>query len=168
MLFSTPEHPIQERPYLSRRRKPPQLRVSSGYWRCECYKPDGIRTTVNFGPVDGRPESKVREIHSQWLKLYDDNPHSLFRLSNPYDAVASLTNTMVFDATVVIALDAYDSWLQARACSTKTGNIGRMPRLRRFLAGYHNWPVMSPSLDQRQIIRSHTSDQLIQITLVAA
>jgi len=72
------------------KRKPPKLREKQGCFVTDVYKPNGRRTTISFGSPGHRTVGEIYAAFGQWLDLFNQHPHRMFRFKNPYEAIDNL------------------------------------------------------------------------------
>ena len=137
-------------------RKTPQLRFDGRYYVVNVYKPDGKRTTISFGPAQGRTEGQVYSAFGQWLDLFQRNPHKTLSFRSPYEAIQQSVSPLHI-LTIGQFIDKYLAW--ARQTMVPTGqsrvhtNITRAERLHRFLEPYRDWPIDDFGPDELAALR---------------
>jgi len=129
---------------MGRKRKPPRLREKQGCFVTDVYRPDGIRTTISFGPVGERTEGQIYSAFGNWLDLFNQHPHKVLSFESPYEAIAKMVNP----ATIVSVgdlLDKYVEWAEGYLTPMRDGrsspDLIRVKRLARFMEPYRGWPV---------------------------
>jgi integrase len=133
-------------------------RTASGdYYICRIYKPDGQRTMISFGPVEGQDPAEVHALFSRWLQLFQDNPHKTLEFDGPRDAVEGMTSSGG-QTTMADLLNAYDLNAQATFAKTRTGsenpNYRRWSFAAKFIRDrYGDWPVRSFGPDELRTIQ---------------
>jgi|GEM_PF-1169227 len=121
---------------MPRPKKAPKLhhRAVKGidYFAVNIYRPDGSRANISFGPVpEGADEvTKVHSTFSQWLKLYESDPHKCLSYKSPWEAVDQMINQ---GGRLTIA-DLIDNYLKYAERTFKfTRSEGINPNYRRLL-----------------------------------
>ena len=95
---------------MGRNRSIPKLRlVRNKYYCADVYLPDGKRTTVSFGIVNGRTVGEIYVTFGKWLDLYRQQPHKVLSYSTPYDAIEQILNPTKAP-TVNELLEKYESY----------------------------------------------------------
>ena len=147
---------------MSRPRKAPKLRekTSNGtdYFVCDVYRPEGGRTTVNFGPVpaDMGDVADVYAAFAKWVKLFQSNPHKCLAFKSPWEAIEQ----MVDPAGILSVGDLVDNYLKYAEQTFKltrkgevSPNYKRLTRGLRFMEAYRSWPVNNFGPDDLRAVR---------------
>lgn len=130
---------------MGRNRATLKLRTTRGKYYCvDVYLPNGKRTTVSFGTVNGRTEGEIFVAFGKWIDLYREQPHKVLSYSTPYEAVEQILNPTKAP-TVGELLVKYDSYAQ-KTLNHGTNRNGHsdlafIKRVRQFLKPYKDWPV---------------------------
>ena len=126
------------------RRKKPRLRIDGEYYAAKIYTPEGKRTSISFGHVDDRAESKVRAAFAKWLDLYDLCPSKVLSFAGPYEAVRQIVSPSSV-TTVGGLIEKYQDWAEGVLRQTREGqenpDLAKVRRARRFLEPYESWPI---------------------------
>jgi integrase len=129
---------------MARKRKPPTLRRKGLSFVTDVYRADGRRTTVSFGPPNGRSEGEIYVAFGQWLDLFNKHPQKTLSFSDPYEALNRAVNPTTI-RTVGHLADKYIASLEQHYPPLREGRqnstVGRINQLRPFLDPYADWPV---------------------------
>ena len=124
------------------KRKTPRLRFDGRYFVANIYRPNGSRTMISFGPLDGRTEGEIYIAFGKWLDLYNRFPQKVLSYRSPYDAIEQVINPSS-KMTVGEVIDQYVAWVRK---TTESGGrindiVRRTDRIKRFTKEYHGWPI---------------------------
>lgn len=148
---------------MPRPRKAPRLREKSGYLVTDVYRPDGTRTTVNFGPVPAASvdAAGVYELFARWLKLFESNPHKCLSFDSPHDAVTKMSLASDIE-TVGDLIDSYLTYAESAFKLTRRGQINphyqRLCKVIEFMVSYRPWPVNKFGPDDLRDVRQAMLD----------
>ena len=126
------------------KRKPPTLRRKGRSFVTDVYRADGRRTSVSFGPPDGRSEGEIYIAFGQWLDLFNRHPEKTLSFIDPYEAIERAVNPTTI-RTVGHLVEKYVESLAEyhRPLSNGRSNpaLNKINQLRPFLDPYAHWPV---------------------------
>ena len=139
------------------KRKPPTLRRKGQSFVTDVYRPDGRRTTVSFGPPDGRTEGEIYIAFGQWLDLFNIHPHRTLCFGDPYDAIAETISPTTIRTVGQFAekyLESVEQHLPPLRDGRMNPTLGRINQLKPFLDPYAKWPVAEFGPDELQAAQS--------------
>ena len=126
------------------KRKPPTLRRKGRSFVTDVYRADGRRTSVSFGPPDGRTEGEIYIAFGQWLDLFKRHPHKTLSFSDPYEVIEQAVSPTTI-RTVGQLIEKYVESIEQHNPSLRDGmpnsTLIRIKQLRPFLDLYADWPV---------------------------
>ena len=129
---------------MARKRKPPKLRRKGRCFVTDVYRSDGKRTTISFGPPDGRTEGEIHAAFGQWLDLFVKHPHKTLNFSDPYDAIRQAVSPTTI-RTVGQFIEKYVESVEQHFPPLRDGRMNptliRIKQLEPFLGPYVGWPV---------------------------
>jgi len=130
---------------MGRSRITPKLRVHKGKYYCtDIYKPNGKRSTVNFGSTDDRTEGEIYVAFGKWLDLFKQYPHKVLAFKDPYQAVTEMVNptNVVSVGELLQKYCVYAHKITPEVGSNKIHpNFIFLSRVDQFLKPYFDWPV---------------------------
>jgi integrase len=147
---------LREKVNMAGKRKPPTLRRKGRSFVTDVYRPDGRRTTVSFGPPDGRTEGEIYMAFGQWLDLFNTHPHRTLRCSDPYDAIAeaiSPTTIRTVGQFVEKYLESVEQHLSELRDGRTNPTLTRLNQLKPFFDPYTNWPVSEFGSDELKAVQ---------------
>ncbi|MBC8373251.1 MAG: site-specific integrase [Planctomycetes bacterium] len=126
------------------KQKPPTLRRKGRSFVTDVYRADGRRTTVSFGPPDGRTEGEIYIAFGQWLDLFNRHPHKTLSFRDPYEAIDQAVSPTTI-RTVGRFVKKYVEAIEQHSPTLRDGGpnstLGRINQFRPFLDPYADWPV---------------------------
>jgi integrase len=141
---------------MARTRKPPTLRRKGQSFVTDVYRLDGRRTTVSFGPPNGRTEGEIYVAFGQWLDLFSKHPQKTLSFSDPYEALERAVNPTTV-RTVGHLAEKYVESLEQHYPSLQAGKsnpaLNRINQLKPFLGPYADWPVADFGPDELKAIQ---------------
>jgi integrase len=141
---------------MARKRKPPTLRRKDRSFVTDVYRTDGTRTTVSFGPPDGRSEGEIYVAFGQWLDLFNQHPHKTLSFIDPYDAIQnaiSPTTIGTIGKFIEKYVESMDQYYPALLDGTPHPKMIRINQVRPFLKPYASWPVADFGPDEFKAVQ---------------
>ena len=142
---------------MARKRKPPKLRQKGRCFVADVYRSDGKRTTISFGPPDGRTEGEIYAGFGQWLDLFNKHPHKILSFNDPYEAIAQTISPATI-CTLGQFLQKYVESVEQQLPPLRDGRMNpaliRISQLKPFLDPYADWPVADFGPDELKDVQN--------------
>ena len=141
---------------MARKRKPPTLRRKGRSFVTDVYRADGRRTSVSFGPPDGRTEGEIYSAFGQWLDLLNQHPHRTLSFSDPYEAIQNAISPTTI-RTIGKFIKKYVESIEQHYPELRDGKPNpkmiRIDQLKPFLEPYAAWPVADFGPDELKAVQ---------------
>jgi len=138
------------------KRKSPTLRRKGRSFVTDVYRTDGKRTTVSFGPPDGRSEGEIHVAFGQWLDLFTQHPHKTLSFTDPYEAIQNAVSPTTI-RTIGEFVEKYVESIEQHYPELRDGKPNpkmlRINQLRPFLEPYETWPVADFGPDELKAVQ---------------
>lgn len=152
---------------MSRKRKPPRLRVKDGCYVADFYRPDGRRSTISFGSPGARTAGDIYVAFGKWLDLFSQHPHEVLDFQDPYEAISKMVNATTI-LTVGELYDKYMEWARGFLLPLRDGSkhpdLVKVERLGKFLTSYRQWSIADFGPDELKAIQ----DAMVEFRYVKA